>query len=141
MNFNEQWIRWEPIPELENKYYIDSLIDTIERFEILLVDTKTGYKKVRVVFEYGVDAYRCTGEQFRLKLIGRLNEKYGIDFYAKWTFFKVENSFYFEWLSEESDELSDPFFDGKALHFSFITDDYVLDVISFHEPKVEFIKD
>src|SRR3990167_8567550 len=98
----EKWVKWHPSSDLDDKYYIDSIIDTIDEFQILFVSTNSN-RKLRILFEHGVDVYRCTEERFRLKLISKLNREYGNNFYSQWTFFRVENSDYFKWLEKESD--------------------------------------
>mgnify|MGYP003462753456 FL=1 len=42
-----EWIRWEPIQGLSEKYFIDCIIDSIENFSILLSDDKNE-KKLRL---------------------------------------------------------------------------------------------
>ena len=97
----EQWIRWEPISGLADKYEIESISDTFDRFTVILSDLKDEEKKVKVTFEGSVDAYRAVNESFRLKTFSELHEKYGVDFYGWWTFFKVADSEYLKWLSEQ----------------------------------------
>lgn len=130
----EQWERWEPISGLANKYYIDSIIDEARGFKVILSESDDETKKILVLFEDSIDAYRNTDESFRLKIIHDLDQKYGTDFYGDWTFFKVTNSTYIQWLSEQSYGTSDY---QSFVHFSFITADSILDVITNYEPKVE----
>ena len=93
----EHWERWEPIRSLSSKYYIDSISDGIREFRIVLSDSCDEKKKIHVVFENSVDAYRSTDESFRQSTVADLGERYGNEFYGDWTFFKVTNSTYISW--------------------------------------------
>ncbi|MGC2310232.1 MAG: hypothetical protein WA432_01265 [Candidatus Babeliaceae bacterium] len=132
----EKWIQWQPIPNLMKKYYIDSISDTFDGFIILLSD-ENNKSNVRVMFENSIDAYRSTDESFRLKTIHDLGQYYGSSFYTQWTFFKVINSEYLHWLSEQSYKITDTL---SFIHFSFIAADSILDVVTNYEPRVELIK-
>ena len=133
----EQWIHWEPISNLSAKYNIDSISDGMDDFKVELTEYKNEKSKAIVTFENSVDAYRMTDETFRLNCINTLDKQHGSNFYGKWTFFKVINSKYIQWLSEESCTISDsiPF-----IHFSFIAANCILDVVTTYEPKVELIQ-
>lgn len=133
----EQWTRWEPIKGLSRKYYIDSTSDGIEGFIIILSDVENRKKRVRISFEYSVHAYRNTNESFTNQIICDLDAKYGTEFYGDWTFFKVTNSEYLQWLSEKSCGWSDAC--GGFTHFSILSVEYILDIIDSTEPTVEFI--
>jgi hypothetical protein len=61
----ENWEHWEPVFGLSSKYYVESLSDSIEGFRILLSDAYDENKKVEVIFEDSVHAYRSTDESFR----------------------------------------------------------------------------
>ncbi len=137
MATSEQWIKWEPINGLSCKYQIDSVSDTIDGFFIVLSST-TNEKKIKITFEGYLLSYRKTDESFRQSTVTFLEEHYKTKFYAEWTFFKVINSTYLQWLSEESYGFSDSV---PPIHFSFIDDDSILDVVATYEPKVEFIEE
>ncbi len=136
MNMQEKWIRWEPISNLSAKYYIDSISDNIKEFKIVLSEYRDKKKKVQVIFKNSVDAYRSTDESFRLGTIYNLGDQYGKKFYAEWTFFKVINSTYILWISEQSFGITDSL---SFIHFSFIAEDSILDVVTTYEPRVELI--
>ena len=72
-----------------------------------------------------------------MKVIGLvpLSEHYGDSFYGTWTFFKVSNSEYLRWLSNQSFETMNSTF----MHFTFVTGNSILDVICTYEPKVKFV--
>lgn len=133
----EQWTKWEPIQGLANNYYIDSVSDTIDGFIIQLSDADDEEKKVLVLFEDSVDAYRSADESFRRSTMFDLSQKYDKTFFHYWTFFKVTNSSYIQWLSEQSFGITDSL---HFTHFSFIAADSILDVITNYEPKVICIR-
>ena len=132
----EQWVKWEPITDLFKKYFIDSISSSIEGFIVDLSGDSAEMKRVRVTFENSVAAHRDTNESFRLKLIEDLGEYYGDDFYGEWTFFKVTNSSYIQWLSEQASGIFDP---SMFMHFSLIASDSILDIVASYEPRVELI--
>ncbi len=133
----EQWVQWKPVNNLSTKYNIDAISDSLDNFKVELTDYNNGKNKVIVTFENSVDAYRTTDETFRLNCINTLDKQYGPDFYGKWTFFKVTNSKYIQWLSEESCTISDSL---PLVHFSFIAANCILDVVTTYEPKVELVE-
>ncbi|GAC43779.1 hypothetical protein [Paenibacillus popilliae] len=130
----ENWERWEPVSGLSSKYYIKSLSDSIEGFKLFLFDANDEKKKVEVVFEDSVHAYRSTDESFRQSTINTINERYGTEFYAEWTFFKVTNSGYIRWLSEQSYGIAES---EPLIHFSILAGDSIVDVIAAYEPKIK----
>jgi hypothetical protein len=132
----EQWKRWYPVGDLAAKYYVDSISDTIEGFTILLLDANNKNKRLQILFEDSIYAYRSTDETFRHSLIVDLSDRYGADFYGKWTFFKVTNSLYIKWLSEQSCGISDT---RNLIHFSLIAADSIVDVIDVAEPTITLI--
>lgn len=87
-----------------------------------------------MVFENGIDALRITTETFKLSTISYLNENYGGEFYAGWTFFKVENSEYLKYLSEQSGAISDSY---GVKQYSIITDEEIIDIVCTYEPKTK----
>ncbi len=134
----EDWIKWEPAAGLSKKYYIDSILDDVEKFEVTLSSAENEIKKIKVIFEDSVYSHCRTNESFRVKIIYDLDKKYGTDFYGDWTFFKVTNSSYLQWLSRQSTTISNS---RNLVHFSFVAVDSILDVINVSDPKIEFISE
>ncbi|HVX00570.1 MAG TPA: hypothetical protein VHA52_09085 [Candidatus Babeliaceae bacterium] len=132
----EQWTRWEPIPNLAEKYYIDSLTDDANRFSLVLSDMTTRGKNILIAFENNIYIYRLADEFYKKKLLYELDKRYGSDLCAKWTFFKVTNSLYTQWISEQSYGLSNTM---QFTHFSIIGGNEVVDILSRYEPKVQFL--
>ncbi|WP_283610438.1 hypothetical protein [Faecalispora anaeroviscerum] len=134
----EHWEKWESREKINNKYYVDSICDSKEGFIITLSDSENESEKVQVVFPESVHAYRSTNESYRQKIITDLDCKYGSEFYSKWTIFKVDQSEYLKWLSDQSYEISD----SESLHhFSIIAVDSVVDIIAAYEPEIKCFSD
>lgn len=134
----EEWMQWKPTEGLSTKYYIDSVVDMVSNFKIVLSNAKLEEEKVEIIFCDGVDAYTQVNESFRQKLLHELYKKSDRDSGENgvWTFFKVKNSEYIRWLSEQSYGWSES---RDFIHFSFITVDAVLDVITTYEPEIKMI--
>jgi hypothetical protein len=130
----ERWVQWEPKKEFKGKYHIDIISDSLDGFELLLTSKEDENKKVKVLFGDVVDAYRNTDGSFRQKTIYYLDENYGTNFYTQWTFFKVLNSEYAQWLSAQSYKTFDFL---QCIHFAIVTDDAVIDIVTNTEPQVE----
>lgn len=133
----EEWTRWQPVQGLGPKYFIDSISDNLDGLQIILFEKRAKKERVIITFEDSVDGYIRMDETYRYKLILDLGEKYGLDFYGDWTFFKVTNSSFLKWISEQSCTISDH---RHLIHFSILAGDSVLDIVSGLEPKVEIIK-
>ena len=119
---------------MSSKYYVESLSDSIKGFRILLSDVNDEKKKVEVTFKDSVHAYRSTDESFRQSSINIIDEKYGTEFYAEWTFFEINNSKYIQWLSEQSYGIAES---ETLIHFSFVARDSIVDVIAAYEPEIK----
>ena len=128
---NQTWIQWKPSEDLAPKYYIDSILDDLGSFEVILSCTEDRSIKIKIHFEDAY-SYRGTNKNFRKKLINLLDEKYGPEFVKECSFFKVTNSDYLDWFREESCGWCYDI----AMHFSIVAENYVLDIIASYEPKV-----
>ncbi len=129
----EQWIKWEPINNLADKYYIESVSESLEGFSLVLFQPKNEQEKVVIKFANSVDSFRRTTETFTYLTIDTLDDAYGSDFYGRWTFFKIKNSEYLQWLSRQSYKISE---ERNFTHFCFLAVDSVVDVIANYEPEV-----
>jgi hypothetical protein len=138
MIMHEQWTQWRPIEQLAPQYYMTALIDDVTGFYIRLGESKNNPCGLFITFERSIDACRVTDEGDRFTKLLYLIDTYGRDFFVKWAFFKVTNSEYLEWLSQESGSI----FDSKSMeHFALITQDSIIDIASRYEPKIELIAD
>ena len=131
----EDWARWEPFTELKPAYDIINIQDDMDYLRILIHSTKCD-QQLEVVFDTD-SAYRKTDETFRLNLINQLSEKYGDEFYVKWSFFKIENSNYMKWLSEQSNGYTG---DLKLKHFVIMGIDSIVDIVAYEEPKFKLLE-
>lgn len=132
----EEWTRWTPIEGLANKYYLETVSEHKQALTVTLCEESNIQKKVRISFGFSAEAHRDTYETYRHALICELDERYGKDFYVNWVFFKVNNSAYVRWLTEQSYGMSGADF----MHFSFLTSESVLDVLATKNPIVELIE-
>lgn len=130
----EKWNRWQPLETMVGKYYVDFLILSENA---LIIKLSNGEQKIEIIFDESIDAFRYTDESFYFKIFGDLSERYGDDFYVGWSFFKVTNSDYLKWLSEQSCSLTNEF---SFIHFCIFGGDKVIDVLARYEPKVKFIE-
>jgi hypothetical protein len=133
----EKWIRWEPIPKLSKKYYVESIIDNINGFKILLSEENNTEEKVLVSFPDTIRAYRSTSDSFLIQTISYLDKTYGSNFYGNWTFFKIKDSKYLEWLNEESEGISK---DYMMKHFCILAMNSMIDIVTGSEPTVVHIQ-
>jgi hypothetical protein len=132
----EHWIRWEPISNLQKKYYIEALCDSIQGFKVILFEMSNKNNKILIHFKDSVWAYRYAEEIVRCNLVYELGEKYGKEFFTDWTFYKVENSEYSKWATKQSLGIIE---DWGLQHFCIAGLDSVLDIINVAEPKVTIL--
>lgn len=130
---DELWERWQPKTEISQKYYVDSILDNIKGLKIILSDSENEDSKIEIIFDDSVHAYRSTDESYRQKAINYIDEKYGTKFYSEWTLFKLTNSEYLEWISNQSFGIADS---EELIHFSIVAVDSIIDIIATYEPKI-----
>ena len=135
---HEQWTQWRPIEQLAPKYYMTALIDDVTGFYVRLGESKNNPRGLFITFEDSIGAYRITDEGDCARKLLYLNDTYGHDFFAKWSFFKVVNSEYLEWISQEAGGIFDP---KSTEHLVVITENSMIDMVSRCEPKIEIIAD
>ncbi len=132
----ETWSKWECQITVFRKCYVDSIADTIDGLVIILSDSVHEEQKLRIVFRESVHAYRSTNESYRQKKLYELKSKYGSEFYSEWSTFKVIESEYLKWLSEQSYKISEM---ESLIHFSIIAVDSIVDVLASYEPTLEWL--
>jgi len=132
----EDWIRWEPLKGITGKYDVDYISDGKDGLVIKLYSETKETKAINVVFKDYADTYRHTNESFCFKVFGDLSEKYGAGFYGQWSFFKIINSDYVQWLSNQSCTYANEF---TFIHFCFIGSDSIVDILARYEPIVTFL--
>ena len=92
----------------------------------------------KIQLTYAAWAHRSTNETIRMGVIEELDKRYGTDFYAHWSFFKVENSSYINWLVDQSYGHANDF---KIQHFVIIGMHYIVDIAATDEPTVTILSD
>jgi len=135
-NVAELWTQWKPVVGLALKYKVDRIVERDGTLAVTLIECCDDGKIV--VTCVGVIAARSVTELFRYRLISELDKKCGTEFYAAWTFFKVENSRYAEWVRSSQVSNSDV---DDGMHFSIVGSNLIVDVLATRDPKIELIKD
>lgn len=133
---DEKWTQWKPMEGLSPKYFVDSIVDNLKEFSILLSDENDKKKHVKMTFETVILSHRHTDESQRIKTIHYLDEKYGGSFYSKWTFFKVENSKYVSWIVEETSGFGIP---EPIIHYALIDSNSIVDIVTHGDPIIEIL--
>lgn len=131
----EEWTKWEPLEGISSKMHIEKLVDD-KNGTVLLFKHENENITLKVVFEHSTLSLRSTDEGRRLKTINFLDEKYGTEFYTKWTFFRVNNSNYVEWFNQETYNMYDAY---NIVHYVFLTPDDVIEILSTYEPIVSAV--
>jgi len=132
----EQWTRWEFAPDIAGKYDVESLIANLDGLFIKL-HSSDNKRKIELTFTPCADAYRQTSESFMFDLPNELETKYGGDFFAQWSFFKIKDSAYLAWLAKQSRDYSTEF---EFVHFCVLGQDSVIDIIARTEPHIKIIE-
>ena len=133
---NQQWLHWKPIGlDLYGNYETNQIIDKRDFFKLLITKV-VNQELVEITFDKSVWAFRRTSESFRQNVFKDLSLTYGDDFYINWSFFKIENSNYLNWLKEESDGVSNHL---KLVHYVIMTLDDVFDIVANYEPRIQII--
>lgn len=133
---DEKWFKWDPAGvELANNYYLESF-NYEDGLKIILKE-QGGGQVLQVLFDGQILSMRFADETMRLKLFDDLYNKYGKGFCRNWSFFKVEQSDYLQWLSSQSYAISDSY---EIQHFALIMDeDCVLEVFVSYEPEFKIL--
>lgn len=140
ITLKEKWIRWEPISNLSNKYYVETITQGTLGLVVVLHSAADQNDKIRISFSSFIEAYRSTDVNFISKTSHFLQENYDLDFYEQWTFFKVENSQYLEWLKQQSSSISPDIAASKNFtHFCIFAADFMIDIAANYEPEVSHI--
>lgn len=121
----EQWIKWEPIEDLNKTYEVANVNNSAQGFTILMEGTKAK-KKIKICFTESIAAYRY------VSLVSKLSSE---SLRGNWSFFKIINSSYLQWLSDES---SGFFHMPYYTHFVFLGENSIIDVAANYEPTIIF---
>jgi hypothetical protein len=126
---SEEFIVWDPLPNVAGKYNITAVEEHDEGLNVMLVETTNPAKGLRITFKGPTHFYHHTDTPYAHPAGPELRVHA-----ATWTFFKVHNSPYMEWISEQSYGVAD---ERKLSHYLFLAANGTLDVIKGSEPHVE----
>ena len=141
MGFAEEWFKWMPSNALSNKYELKLFKDLPGEYVCLVLYDSIKMHTVKIIFEGWIDVYQCTDIKYKDRKLAEIENKYGPDFIKHWSFFKVKNSDFKAWGNEESLGLIDLFFsDSNYAQYTFVTTNFIIDVITGCEPKIEVIE-
>jgi len=132
----EEWARWEPLQGLSGGFSIKELQMSHVGVRIVLFNENSGIK-IEIWFDGPTYAYRCTNESLCFGIFPALGVRYGHDFYIKWSFFKISNSEYLEWVASKTTGSID---DYPLDHFCIVGNDEIIDVLANYEPSVRVIE-
>lgn len=121
--------KWQPNAEIGNKSYdIESITNDYNGLKITLVDEEN--VKIIIEWEGVIESWCCSREEARFKFIAsewqQIRKKY-----SNWSFFKVDESPYINWVYEEGGGFEEK---ESYIHFMIVTLNHVIDVISMSEP-------
>jgi len=136
---SEQLINWEPIQDGEVKvtnYALNSIIDDMDKFAVFLSSINDPAKRIYILFDHSVQAYRVTPRKYDAETISMLKKQWGPRFDEEQVFFKPQKSSYIQWMMDESYNAWNP---DHITHFAFIASDFVIDVASNYEPQISII--
>jgi hypothetical protein len=131
MKSEEYYKKWEPISGIPSELYVEALHDDYEFFRVLLKGKSPQAKMLRIYFD-SVYAYRNIDEIYRLRTWNNFKGE------RPSSLFIVENSKWLEWFHEESQEL---YLEHSIKHYAIHTVQDCIDILSEHEPLVEWLND
>lgn len=119
--------RWEPIKNVNNDNIdILSVTDCYDGLTIVLANMDSELLTRWAM----VESYCCSTEEARFRFIAGQWQQIRKEF-LRWSFFKVINSPYIKCMKEQAGGFMD---EEEFMHFMIISRDYVLDIVSKHEP-------
>lgn len=133
----EKWIKLKLPDNFSGAFKVELLSESFPGFRIVFTQILSGEgKRVMAEFIPGVNAYVRTNGALAAQAKEFLYNRDGEKFYHNWAFFRVVNSAYLKWTSEQSSGISDAY---GVMHFAFIADDSIIDVITNHEPTITWL--
>jgi len=128
---NDIWVPWKPHEWIQPHYNFVQCNDFIKKIELLLAVPNSS-KKLLIIFDFPIYMYRATYQPHASPVSIPKDHHC----YNQWTFFKVIDSSYLQWLAEQSYGILEP---QQYIHFSWITPQTIIDVISLEEPIIQNI--
>lgn len=129
----EQWVEWKPDfgDKLFANYCVESIHDIVDDYYIILASVQDLTKKIKILYVDSVEAYRRTDAFLRKRSLAIFEGPT-----KNFAVYRVENSCYAKWLSEESYG----FVESKDfVHLVFVGENCVVDVVARYEPKIIYI--
>lgn len=124
----EKWIP-KPTP-LHIIYDLVALIDDYDGLSITLSDEANNHYKI--TWSGKVESYFCNSEEARLDFISTtyksLKEQFG-----DWSFYKVRQSEYVNWVSKSSCNLIS---ETRLEHYLIVTKNNLVEVVTYTDPEV-----
>ena len=127
----EELIKWEPIKNLQQRYWVEDIILEGKNLTIELYPEQEQLQKVVLYFNGTVQAYRYINESFCFNLYDNFFKESGQVLEEGWVFFKVKNSKYLQLFLDIKKIRS-------LIHFSILGYDEIVDIIATEEPVVIF---
>jgi hypothetical protein len=124
-SLHEQWAIWEPIPELSATYQDARILQKDEMWALTLVNNK---ETIKIKFIHGICAHMVTPHSSKVQAMHAEIPTESIR-----SFYQASTSPYLHWITEQSREISNLF---PLIHFVFIVDFTLFDVIAPYEPIV-----
>jgi len=133
----EQLVKWELNKSHEEVYIIEKSKFINLGLTITLISSNPKKRKIKLLFNSVVFAYRnnLTNYNEWLKACASL-EKNNFCMNPNWSFFKVLNSKYIKWASEESCTVSDI---NELTHFMIIGKNITIEVLDISDPEISFL--
>lgn len=133
----EIWTAWQSENNINKKYTVDQILHNGTSLEIILHEQYELKKKISLLFGSSIILCRFADESYRLKLAEDLLAAYGPGFFAKRTFFVVQNSALASWVTEQASHTAD---DVNFIHLVVLADNMVIDLITTYEPKIVILE-
>ena len=129
MNKKPKYEKWMPVESIPRRMYCEAVHDDYEGFRILLKGEDPNSSVLRVSFE-SVLAYRNIDEGSLLKTLDLIKDREIHPLYI------VRDSSWLYWFHEESYNIHA---NNDIVHYSVMTPNDCIDILSEFEPTVEWL--
>ena len=130
----EHWHAWQPLKKMTGKYYIKSYTNNDFCSLVIVLEKYNVEQQTEVrIFIDSVEAYRVINESYRLKLWVYLSNTHK-ELNREWPLFRIEDSTFLNFLSEESQTISDSI---HFKHYCIMDSEWSIDIATPTEPLVE----
>ena len=133
---NEIWSYWMSANIEQSDYDIHLIREKGWDFTVILIDFENKQRELHIAFDQAY-CFRSTYELFTCMRMDKAYNQQGRDFFLKRQFYKITNSEYVAWVSEQSGGVSNSF--GNLEHYVICTDDQMVEILSYGEPQVTFV--